>query len=33
MHSGSLTTVTRVVGPDLGSDHMPLTVEVSLAAP
>ena len=31
MHSDSLTTITRVVGPDLGSDHMPLTVEVSLA--
>jgi endonuclease/exonuclease/phosphatase (EEP) superfamily protein YafD len=31
MHSDSLTTVTRIVGPDLGSDHMPLTVEVSLA--
>ncbi len=33
MHSDSLTTITRLVGPDLGSDHMPLTVEVSLAAP
>lgn len=32
MHSDSLTTVNRTVGPDLGSDHMPLTVEVSRAA-
>ena len=32
MHSDSLTTVSRHVGPDLGSDHMPLTVEVSWAA-
>ncbi len=32
MHSDSLTTIARSVGPDLGSDHMPLTVEVSLAA-
>ena len=31
LHSDSLTTIARVVGPDLGSDHMPLTVEVSLA--
>lgn len=32
LHSDSLTTVTRDVGPDLGSDHLPLMVEVSLAA-
>ncbi len=32
LHSESLTTISRDVGPDLGSDHLPLTVEVSLAA-
>ena len=32
LHSESLTTVERDIGPDLGSDHLPLTVEVSLAA-
>jgi len=31
LHSDSLTTVAREVGPDLGSDHKPLTVEVALA--
>lgn len=31
LHSDALTTVGRQVGPDLGSDHLPLTVEVSLA--
>ena len=31
VHSESLTTVRREVGPDLGSDHLPLLVEVSLA--
>jgi endonuclease/exonuclease/phosphatase (EEP) superfamily protein YafD len=32
LHSDSLTTVTRKVGPDLGSDHLPLLVEVSRSA-
>lgn len=32
LHSESLTTVKRDVGPDLGSDHLPLLVEVSRAA-
>ena len=32
LHSDSLTTVTREVGPDLGSDHLPLLVEVSRSA-
>ena len=32
LHSDSLTTVERDVGPDLGSDHLPLTVEVSMAS-
>lgn len=32
LHSESLTTVKRSVGPDLGSDHLPLLVEVARAA-
>jgi len=32
LHSDSLTTVARDVGPDLGSDHLPLMVEVALAS-
>jgi endonuclease/exonuclease/phosphatase (EEP) superfamily protein YafD len=32
LHSDSLTTVARDIGPDLGSDHLPLTVEVSVAS-
>ena len=32
LHSESLTTVERDIGPDLGSDHLPLTVEVSVAS-
>ncbi len=31
LHSDGLTTVGREVGPDLGSDHLPLTVEVAFA--
>lgn len=31
LHSNRLTTVDRFVGPDLGSDHLPLTVEVALS--
>ncbi len=31
LHSDGLTTVDRQVGPDPGSDHLPLTVDVSLA--
>ena len=31
LHSDTLTTIDREVGPDLGSDHLPLSVEVSLA--
>ncbi len=31
LHSDSLTTVNRRVGPDLGSDHLPLLVEVTRA--
>lgn len=31
LHSDSLTTVTRTVGPNLGSDHLPLSVQVSRA--
>jgi len=33
LHSDSLTTVARDVGPDLGSDHRPLTVELAKAVP
>lgn len=29
LHSDSLTTVERNIGPDLGSDHLPLLVDVS----
>lgn len=32
LHSDSLTTVGRDVGPNLGSDHLPLTVDVARAA-
>jgi endonuclease/exonuclease/phosphatase (EEP) superfamily protein YafD len=32
LHTAELTTVTRGLGPDLGSDHAPLTVTVAVAA-
>ncbi len=32
LHNEFLTTVTRSVGPDLGSDHLPLTVTLARAA-
>ena len=31
LHSDTLTTIERNVGPDLGSDHLPLSVEVAVA--
>ena len=31
-HSDDLTTVARTIGPDLGSDHLPIVVSLSLAA-
>ena len=32
LHSDSLTTIQRSVGPDLGSDHLPIFVTLALAA-
>ena len=31
LHSGEITIVTRTVGPRVGSDHFPLTVDIALA--